>query len=72
MHSSIVQLLVTHIQNNRSILHLTMLNNNIRKEELLMYDSIKIPIHPYIEVENLQLYILKAEKVNKFQRHICI
>jgi hypothetical protein len=30
-----------------------MLNNNIRREELLMYDSIKIPIRPYVEVENL-------------------
>jgi hypothetical protein len=49
-----------------------MLNNNIRREELLMYDSIKIPIRPYVEVENLQLYILKAEKVNTFQWHICI
>jgi hypothetical protein len=49
-----------------------MLNNNIRREELLMYDSIQIPIRPYIEVENLQLYILKAEKCNTFQWHICI
>ena len=28
-----------------------MLNNNIRREELLMHDSIEIHIRPYIEVE---------------------
>ena len=39
-----------------------MLNNNIRREELLMHDSIEIHIRPYIEVETLQLYILKAER----------
>ena len=64
------------------MLHLIMLDYNISREDfvytlkklymlveinfLLIYHSVKITIRRYIEVENLQSYIFKFEKVYPF------